>query len=55
MAKEHATQHAAYLKSWLTELEQDERFIFDAWALACEACDWIEALIAQEEDTSAAA
>ena len=55
MAKEHANQHAAYLKSWLTELEQDERFIFDAWALACEACDWIEALITQEEDNSAAA
>ncbi len=50
----HALDHAAYLKSWIRLLEDDSRVLFDAWALALEACDWLEGVLASNEQVRAA-
>jgi antirestriction protein ArdC len=42
LASEHARDHAAYISSWITCLKADSGALFDAWALALNACDWIE-------------
>lgn len=38
----HARDHAAYIAGWIQLLTDDPQALFDAWALACGASDWIE-------------
>lgn len=42
IAREHITQHAAYIASWIRMLEDEPHALFDAWTLATDACDWVE-------------
>lgn len=42
IARDHAREHAAYIASWIEVLRDDASALFDAWALALGACDWLE-------------
>ena len=42
IARDHAREHAAYIASWNEVLRDDASALFDAWALALGACDWLE-------------
>lgn len=44
LAARHAADHASYIASWIRVLTDDAKALFDAWALALEAVDWVEAL-----------
>ncbi len=47
LAREHARDHAAYISSWIACLKADSGALFDAWALALGACDFLELELAQ--------
>lgn len=51
----HAQDHAAYISSWIRLLEDDPQALFDAWALALGASDWVDGLLAGQEAATEAA